>query len=113
MKYRALDPDGDYLFGDAAVFLTDTPETVMQAIITRLRLTKGEWFLDQRVGFDTNQVLGYGTQTTRDAEVQRIILETQGVSSITSYSSSVSGRAFSVTAVVNTIYGAITLTEIL
>lgn len=110
MRYRALDANGDYQFGPGAQWLINSPETVAQAILTRLRLIRGTWFLDDRVGFDLDLVLGYGTQVTRDQEVQRVISETQGVLSITSYSSSVDDRNFTVQATVETIYGTATIT---
>lgn len=111
MRYRALDANGDYKIGPSANFLVNTPQAVAQAIYTRFRLIKGQWFLDGRVGLDTELILGYGTQSTRDREVQRCILETPGVMAITDYSSSVDGptRAFAVTATVQTIYGTTTI----
>jgi len=105
MRYRALDANGDYQFGASTPWLINRPQAVAQAIQTRLRLIRGTWFLDDRVGFDLDLILGYGTQVTRDQEVQRVISETQGVLSLTSYSSSVTDRAFQVTATVETIYG--------
>ncbi len=113
MRYRALDSNGDYQFGPGSSFLINTPQAVAQAILTRLRLIKGTWFLDTRVGFDTQQILGYNTQSTRDLEIQRVITGTPGVNSITSYSSSVDGRSMTVTATVDTIYGTTTISEVL
>lgn len=113
MRYRTLSPTDDYQFGTGSPFLINTPETVAQAIKTRMRLMVGEWFLDTREGLDLERILGYRTQGTRDFEIKRRILDTQGVLSLDSYSSQVEGRNFTVTAVVNTIYGAVTITEIL
>lgn len=112
MRYRALDPNGDYQFGRAGIFLTDSPEAVAQAIKTKLLLSSGEWFLDADEGtpYDT-QILGYGTQDTRDLAIRERILNTTGVTEIVSYSSSVSAdRRFSVTATVSTRYGVTSLT---
>lgn len=113
MRYRALTPTGDYQFGANSRFLVDSPATVAQAISTRLKLMKGEWFLDQTIGLDKDQILGYDTQETRDPEIQQQILGTTGVLQITQYSSTVDGRAFTVTVTVDSIYGSVTLTEIL
>lgn len=113
MRYRALSPEGDYLFGPATPWYVNSPQAVAQAIQTRLRLIRGTWFLDDRVGFDLDLILGYGTQVTRDQEVRRVIAETEGVSEITQYSSSVVDREFRVEATVETIYGTITITETL
>lgn len=113
MRYRAMTPAGDYLFGAGSRFLVNTPETVKQAVQTRLKLYAGEWFLDNREGLELDLILGYGTHATRDQEVQQRILNTQGVNSLVTYSSSVNGRAFVVEATIDTIYGQTTLTQAL
>lgn len=115
MRYRALDENGDMTFGQGGLnFLVDSPETVGQAILTRLLLRTGEWFLDTTEGtaYDT-LILGYGTRRSRDVEIRNRILGTQGVSEIVSYSSSVNDeRRFSVQGDVSTIYGALDLSQI-
>ena len=112
MRYRAQTPTGDYVFGPSTFFLTDTPRAVAQAIKTRLLLFAGEWFIDQSVGLDKELIFGFGTQGTRDQEVQQRILGTQGVTGIVSYSSSVNqDRKFTVAAEVTTIYGPVTLNQ--
>ncbi|KWE70566.1 hypothetical protein WL77_12250 [Burkholderia ubonensis] len=113
MRYRRLDPGGDYTFGGgAADFLANTPETVAQAVLTRLRLLRGEWFLDTTAGMPwATDVLGKYTSGTYDAAIRQCILGTQGVTEIASYSSSVEPetRKLSVTATINTIYGTTTV----
>ena len=107
MRYRALDANGDYQFAGNSPFLVNSPETVAQAVLTRLKLFVDEWFLDNREGLDKALILGYGTQATRDAVIKRRILNTPGVLNLESYSSSVDPqRGFSVSATINTIYGA-------
>ncbi len=106
MRYRKLDPNGDYQFLGTSPFLVDSPETVAQAVETRLKLFTDEWFLDSREGLDLSLILGYGTQGTRDLVIKRRILQTPGVLGIIQYSSSVDPeRKFVVTATINTIYG--------
>jgi len=109
MKYRAMDAKDDYTFGSASQWLADSPATVAQAVETRLRLAAKEWFLDSKEGLDWSKILGFGTASTRDSEIKKRILGTPGVNSIVSYSSSTSGRSFSVTAVIDTIYGQATV----
>lgn len=110
MKYRALSPTGDYQFGRAGIFLQDSPATVAQAIKTRLLLWSGEWFLDLTEGtpYET-QILGHGTQDTRDVAIKSRIVETPGVVELLSYSSSVSGRSMKVDAQVLTQFGNATI----
>lgn len=113
MRYRALDANGDYQFGRAGLYLTNSPDAVRQAIITRLRLQLGEWFVDLSAGTPyKTQVLGYSTQPTRDIVMKARIVDTPGVRELLSYSSSLSAsRLFSVRATVDTIYGAVTFTS--
>ena len=109
MRYRQLSATGDYVFGgQQADFYKDVPEAVGQAVLTRLRLLRGEWFLDNTEGMPWNtEVLGKYTNGTYDAAIRQRILGTQGVLQITEYSSSVDtvNRALSVTATIGTIYG--------
>jgi len=114
MRYRAL-VDGDMTFGSAQRdFLINTPETVGQAVLTRLRLLKGEWYLDKTEGTPWHtEILGVRTSQLYDMAIRTRILETQGVTSIETYSSSLTDRNLSVTATINTIYGQTIVTEVL
>lgn len=111
MRYRLLSATGDYIFGHPGAFLSNSPAAVAQAITTRLNLRTGEWLLDATEGTDySGGVLGYGTQGTRDQIIRARILETPGVNSLIAYSSTVdSSRKMSVSAQVDTIYGAATI----
>lgn len=112
MRYRALDPDGDYQFGRPNIFHVDTPAAVAQAVLTRLRLATGEWFLDAREGTPYDpEILGYGTQGTRDLAIKNRIVQTPGVLELLEYASSVDAkRVFTVTARISTIYGPANIT---
>lgn len=107
MRQRALDAAGDYSFGTGLPFLADSPLCVAQAVMTRLRLAAGEWFLDDREGTEyAGQILGHNTGATRDLAVRIRILETPGVRQIAEYVSYVDKqRAMVVAAVVDTAYG--------
>ena len=112
MRYRAMSPTGDYLFGPGSYFLSNSPEAVAQAIRTRVALYVGEWFLDTRVGLDKALILGNNTASTRDPEIKQRILGTVGVKSLLSYASRVDERRnFTVSATVDTIYGQITIQQ--
>jgi hypothetical protein len=97
---------GDYSFGQgAANFWVDVPQTVAQSVVTRLKLWQGEWFLDRTVGTPIAQdVVGY--QTMYDMAIKQVILQTNGVVGIDSYSSSVDPetRALTITCSVLTQY---------
>jgi hypothetical protein len=109
MRYRKLDADGDYVFGgQQADFYKDVPEAVAQAVLTRLRLFRGEWFLDITEGTPLDQVVGKYTGGTYDAAVRQRILGTQGVTALVAYSSDLNTetRKLSVVATITTQYGA-------
>ena len=116
MLYRKLSPEGDYSFGNGSGdFWKDQPEAVAQSVQTRLFLFRGEWFLDTTEGMTwKTEVLGVRTANTRDPAIRRRVLRTQGVKSITDYSSSLNRdtRAFSVNLTIDTIYGAATVTGV-
>ena len=78
-----------------------------QAIQTRLLLSAGEWFLDSSEGTQyQTQILGHGTQATRDPAIRERIFETPGVKEILSYASAVNAeRLMSVNCYADTIYG--------
>jgi hypothetical protein len=106
MIYRTLDANGDYVIGRT---LVDSPEAVAQAVKTRLLLWQGEWFLDITDGTPYMQgILGHNRNY--DFAIKARILNTPGVTEITSYSSGISpNRALSVTCTINTAYGPATV----
>ncbi|MBR8380714.1 hypothetical protein KDW20_33585 [Burkholderia cenocepacia] len=112
MRYRKQDANGDYVFGGSANdFLVNIPDAVAQAVLTRLRLLQGEWFLDTTAGMDWPAVIGKNTQGTADAAIRACILGTTGVTEITAYSSSLdsTSRKLTVTATITTLYGTTTI----
>ncbi|WP_110993123.1 hypothetical protein [Pseudomonas sichuanensis] len=117
MRYRKLDANGDYTFGNQQVdFYRNSPEVVAQAVQTRLQLNKGEWFLDVADGMPwSTEVLGERTVATRDAAVKKRILGTNGVIQIDTYTSSFAAdtRRFTVSATITTAYGQTTISETL
>jgi hypothetical protein len=121
MRVRKIDSDGDYVFGHGSSdFHRDSPAGVAQCVKTRLGLFAGEWFLDTSYGmpwggfaFNANvvsqgRVLGKGDVQYRDLAIKTCVLNTQGVLSITSYSSILdANRRLSVSITVDTLYGGI------
>lgn len=109
MINRKEDENGDYVFGTGDDFYRNEPAAVALAVWTRLKLWKGEWFLDKTAGTDWyGEVLGKRQASKRaDMEIRKRILGTTGVKSILEYSSVFDGeaRVFHVTATLDTIYG--------
>jgi hypothetical protein len=92
----------------SANFLIDSAQCVEQAILTGLKLFKGEWFLDITAGMPWHQqVIGFGTQALYDQAIQAQIKGTQGVTAIDSYSSFLnrSSRALTVNVKGQSLYG--------
>lgn len=109
MRYRKLDVNGDMTFGNQqSDFFRNVPEAPAQAIMTRLRLWLGEWFINTSEGTPYQQaILGMHTSATVEPAIRRQILGTQKVISIESFSlvSDPNTRQVTVNAVVNTEYG--------
>ncbi len=114
MKYRPFAPGDDYSVG--VPFLSNSPQCVAQAILTRLKLWLGEFFLDVTDGTPyLEDILVPLAGASPDAAIQRRILGTPHVQSISSYSSAFDGqsRALTVNATVVTDYGPVTIQETL
>jgi hypothetical protein len=108
MKYRKLDADGDYSFGQNR-FLHDT-EAVGQAIVTRMKLLYGEWWECTDDGLPLfEQILGVFADEQKKNAVDLIISErisgTRGVRNITRFKSEFHNRRYSAHCTVNTIFG--------
>jgi hypothetical protein len=109
MRVRKLDANGDYSFGNGeADFWINAPEGVAQKVKTRLLLWTGEWFLDKTVGTPWLQkILGYNTAANRDVAIRTVILQTEGVTALSNYSSSVGGggpRRLVVSGLITTVF---------
>lgn len=116
MKYRILDQNGDMTFGKGQQCLTYGTFAVEQAIKTRMKLLKGEWFEDTEEGLPLfQQILGVGGKETNttivDSLIKSRILGTTDVTAIESFSSSYDSveRQYSYTCTVNTKYGTVTV----
>lgn len=109
MRYRKLDASGDMVFGGGqAAFWRDTPEAPAQAVLTRLELRLGEWFLDLTDGTPwETRVLGKHTADTRDPVIRARILGTTGVTGIAAYDSQLDRetRVMGAQATIDTLYG--------
>lgn len=112
MKYRALDQNDDYTFGRRNEFYTGV-EAVAQAVKTRLRHLKGEWWeniLDGTPLFE--EVAGqFFASIDNASQVDLVFAEritgTQGVSEITAFDSELNPntRTYSASITIKTIYG--------
>ena len=112
MRYRKLDASGDYVFGRSRNdFLVNSTECVAQAVVTRLALLRGEWFLDTSDGTPySTDILGKADKITRDRAIRERVLGTPNVTEITSYFSTVdANRNLSVNLTITTAFGITTV----
>ena len=112
MKYRRLDENYDYVFGQNEQDFVSDVEAVKQALYTRLKLLYGEWWEDTEDGFPFLQQIAAQAGTpenlqTADLLITDRIVNTEGVLNISEYNSEFDGevRSFSVYTKVNSIYG--------
>jgi hypothetical protein len=110
MKYRRLDPNGDYSFGRGGQDFTQDIDAIAQAIKTKLLLLQGEWWEDTGEGLPLFQhILGVAGNeeglSGADLLIQERILQTPGVTTIDNYNRTYTDRAYSVSCDVNTVYG--------
>jgi hypothetical protein len=114
MRYRKLDANGDYTFGQSQDnFWVNVPEAVAQAVQTGLKLFQGEWFIDTSAGVPWRQnILGKYSSNAYDMILKAQILNTQGVQTLNSYTSteSTQTRGLTVNATIDTIYGSTQVT---
>ncbi|PHM55135.1 hypothetical protein [Xenorhabdus sp. KK7.4] len=113
MRYRRQDANGDYSFGQGDnTFLIDSPETVAQAVKTRLDLWRGDWFLDVEEGTPYREAVLEKNYTSALALEERI-LDTEGVTGILALDAirDPNTRKITITATINTRYGKTTLTS--
>lgn len=120
MIYRRLDSNGDYIIGGGVNEFLSGVEAVAQAIITRIKLLKEEWWENLDEGTPLwqsilGQVAGDKAKKTIDTILLKRIQNTKGVNSLESYDSTFDPqtRNYSFSAVVNTDYGTTTVSEVL
>ena len=114
MRLRRLDETGDMTFGSGQMnFWINQPEGVGQAIMTRLRLNRGEWFADLSEGTPwKTEVLGERTRWTRDTVVRERVDTTPGVTEIMRYESrlNVNTREWTARVTADTAFGVVQVT---
>ena len=105
--YRRLDENDDYVMGVQGEMLTGL-EAMAQALKTRLRVIYGEWW----EGDDTAlpyipSILGKKnvSREALDLRVIARIMDTVGVLSVSNIKSSMTGRRYSFSCTVKTVYG--------
>ena len=76
------DADGYLVFANGKPEIVRTTESIKQNIRSRLRTIKGEYFLDNRIGFDYQNGFAKGNKRYLQYEIKKAILSTPGVVAI-------------------------------
>lgn len=107
MKYRKLDENGDYVFGNNSYDYIEKDEAIAQAIKTKLYLFYGEWWEDISLGLPMFQsILGQVSNNNLRQTVILLCAEqinlVEGVTSVDSISVDISARKLGLTIGVTT-----------
>ena len=82
MRYRKLDANGDYTFGSGSSCFISDHDAVVQAIVTRLKLWKYEWWEDLEEGIPMRDLLGSRDLDLAEREIKDRVLGTIHVNSL-------------------------------
>lgn len=115
MIVRALDSNGDWIFGKGKQNYLTGINALKQQIVTRLKSWKGNCFFARMDGVDWNNYLDIGTKNLLDLDIKRVVLQTGGVLRMRNYSSilATENRNVSVSFTLDTVYGPAVLNEVL
>ena len=107
MKYRKLDENGDYVFGNNSHDYIEKDEAIAQAIKTKLYLFYGEWWEDISLGLPMFQsILGQVSNSNLRQTFILLCAEqinlVEGVTSVDSISVDISARKLGLTIDVTT-----------
>lgn len=84
MRVSGLNSNGDWRFGKGKSLYLRDKEAIHQSIVTRIKSFANDWYLDINSNIDWIFLLS--NKNTRNqiiSEVERVVLETQGVAKIT------------------------------
>lgn len=116
MRYRKMDDNDDYVFGQSGQDFYTGVDAVAQAIYTRLKLLYGEWWEDTTDGLSLfENILGSSgspkNKRAIDSLITERILGTLNVKGITNFASSFDAdiRSYSFQCTVNTTFGQVTI----
>lgn len=115
MKTRALDLAGDWQFGRGIQSYVTEKNALSQNILTRLKSWRNDCFFAMDDGVDWQNFLDIGMKKYLDLDIKRVLLQTEGVLRISSYTSTLDAteRKVTVSATVATVFGLVTVQEAL
>lgn len=103
--FRTLDADGDMTFGKGLNNYSRNNAAIGLDIKTRIKSWVGDCFFDAQAGIDWwNRLGSKGQRALLEQDLRRIILQTEGVTEIVSFSTELVDRRFTASYTVNTVY---------
>jgi len=108
MRVSGLDSDGDWIFGSGKASYKTQSEAVLQSIKTRLKSFTDDWFLNIEDGIDWINLLGSkDNEDSINREIEKTILQTDGVVAIINFSTTLTDRNLSVSVIYIDVYSSI------
>lgn len=105
MIFRNLDSDGDWKFGNGKGDYLSNADAIALNVKTRILSWVGDCFFDKNAGVDwINRLGSKGQLDLLETDLRRIILQSEGVTSLENIAIVVSGRAYTATYTINSIY---------
>ena len=105
MIFRNLDENGDWNFGKGLQDFTDGNKAIALNIQTRIKSWVGDCFFDLPAGIDWWNRLGSKDQRTLlEIDLRRVIMQSEGVTGVLSFTTTLDGRKFSAQYEIQTIY---------
>jgi len=110
MIIRGLDAQGDWVYGKGKSDYAKNLDGLEIDLATRLRSWKFDCFFASQEGVDYRSYLAKNTQPFLEADIKRVILQTEGVTVINSFSAvfNENERNLTIEADISTIYGELT-----
>jgi len=112
MIIRNSTADGDFTFGKGLSDYLRNQRAILHNVKTRLLSWKEDCFFAIAEGVDYNNLLDVGTKKLLDSDIKRVILQSEGVIKINSFTSTidVDDREYSGEATYTDIFGVSKLT---
>lgn len=105
MRVRRNTPSGDWSMGRHSADYSKEDEAIQQNVITRIKSFQNDWFLDTQANIDWFNLLGRkGTQDEIKAEIERVIIATNGVIKINDLQLTKNNRSASISLSITTIF---------
>lgn len=106
MLFRGLDANGDWTYGAGLSNFATQNDAIALNIRTRILSWVGDCFFDSKAGIDWVNRIGSKNQAKfLDLDLRRLIIQTDGVTGLVDFDTSLVGRNFTANYTVDTIYG--------